>query len=328
MKLREIEYGNILGASGVQGFFGEGYAFHRMLGPLRPNFDGMTFVAKTTTLLETVGNMPLTVNFAPKEIKPRCIYVDLVREIALNAVGLSGPGVEALLEKRKWQMRTDSFMISFMPTTTTSAEGRLDEMRKFVEVLKRYLPYFRGKVALQINITCPSVGLNPTELAGELVGLLEIAAELGIPLMPKFNPLVPPELVVEISQHPAYDATCFSNTIPFGKLDAINWKYHFPHGSPLAKFGGGGLSGPELLPIVGRWIGKAYHAGMKKPMNVGGGISDIKSINYLLEWGLRPGVDSVFIGTVAMMRPWRVQKIIEHANIVLKELPWEKSQAA
>ena len=48
MRLRNIDFGPVFGASGVQGFFGEGYLHHKFLRFLGLNFDGCTFVAKTT----------------------------------------------------------------------------------------------------------------------------------------------------------------------------------------------------------------------------------------------------------------------------------------
>lgn len=337
MKLRDTDFGPILGASGVQGFFGEGYPFHRLLGPLGPNFDGMTFVAKTTTLNKREGNMPLRADLTPRELKPRCIWVSPRRGIALNAVGLSGPGASAFLDPYKmpprpktrgypggyglwpWTRRLSAFMISFMPDGKT-AEERIDEMKRFTDLLGKWLPSFKAKVGLQINVSCPNTGLDPTKLVGEVVGLLDIASALGIPLMPKFNLLAPPETVVEMSKHDAYDATCISNTLPFGALaDRVPWERYFPHGSPLAKFGGGGLSGEVLRPLVGEWIERAYAAGMQKPMNVGGGIMKPSHIDFYVSRGLRPGVDSVFIGSVAMLRPWRVAGIIRYAKEVLAE---------
>src|SRR3989344_1339380 len=159
MKLRGIDYGNVLGASGVQGFFVEGYTFHRLLGPLGPNFDGMTFVAKTTTLRARAGNMPLTETYEPGEWKPACIWANLLRATALNAVGLSGPGIEKLLEGRRphlglyrWQMRHGSFFISFVSIEDT-VEKRYAEMRGFVKILKPRLQAFHGFPALQINVS-------------------------------------------------------------------------------------------------------------------------------------------------------------------------------
>jgi len=57
--MRGIDFGPVWGASGVLGFFGEGYWYHRYWKPFGLNFSGVTFVAKTTTLKERSGNMPL-----------------------------------------------------------------------------------------------------------------------------------------------------------------------------------------------------------------------------------------------------------------------------
>ena len=54
VKLRGIEFGNVLAASGVQGFFGEDYWFHKLT---RPNFSGVTFVSKTATVSPRPGNL-------------------------------------------------------------------------------------------------------------------------------------------------------------------------------------------------------------------------------------------------------------------------------
>ncbi len=57
MKLRGVEFGKVFAASGMQGFFGEGYWYHRFLKPFGLNFEGITFVAKTTTLNPRAGKI-------------------------------------------------------------------------------------------------------------------------------------------------------------------------------------------------------------------------------------------------------------------------------
>ncbi|HEY4496609.1 MAG TPA: hypothetical protein VI432_00460, partial [Candidatus Paceibacterota bacterium] len=145
MMLRGIDFGPVWGASGAQGFFGEGYWYHRPLGPFGLDFSGATFVAKTTTLNPRPGNMPLRRNFTPKEFLPRSIIINPVKGIALNAVGLSGPGAEALFEKHLWQRREDPFFISFMSVAKTPDE-RIEELVAFVELFKKRLEHFRGRV--------------------------------------------------------------------------------------------------------------------------------------------------------------------------------------
>src|SRR5579863_1490269 len=105
--------GKVQGAAGVQNFFREGWWFHLYLHLVGLTFWGVTFVAKTTTLKPRLnpsrgeGNMPMRLDgVTPLEKFPKCIHLTLrmwLDGIVLNAVGLSGPGIEALLATDKWQ---------------------------------------------------------------------------------------------------------------------------------------------------------------------------------------------------------------------------------
>ena len=109
MKLRDIEFGNILGASGVQGFFGEGYWFHKLYKLLfgkRFDFSGMTFVAKTATLHERKGNVKT--GFL-EMLFPQWIYVNFWQGQVLNAMGLPNEGFRALLTRGLWQERKEGY---------------------------------------------------------------------------------------------------------------------------------------------------------------------------------------------------------------------------
>ncbi|MEK7078406.1 MAG: hypothetical protein AAB911_02450, partial [Patescibacteria group bacterium] len=113
---------------------------------------------------------------------------------------------------------------------------------------------------------------------------------------------------VDIANHSACDAICISNTIPWGQLpDRIDWEGLFGSKiSPLAHLGGGGLSGKPLLPLVIDWITKARRVGLRKHINAGGGILSIKD-------GMKvfmAGADSISLGSIAFLRPWRVEGII------------------
>lgn len=317
MKVKGIEFGPVLGASGIQGFFGEGYPYHRYLAIL-PGFDfsDMTFVAKTMTLLPNKGNMPMADDLiTPREFKPRCIEVNIRRALALNAVGLSNPGAGHLFCQGKWQQREKPFFLSFM-SIKKNVKDRLLELREFVGIFSQHLPEFKAPVGLQINFSCPNVGLEShpwQEMRDEVWASLEIASLLQIPLMPKFNVLTPMRVVNEIVHHHC-DAICVSNTIPWGALpDKIHWQEFFGgSGSPLeAKgFSAGGLSGAPLLPLVCEWVRVARRWGIKVPINAGGGILHPQNVDQLKD----VGASSVFVGSVAMLRPWRVKSIIKRAH--------------
>ncbi len=309
MELRGIKFKKVWCASGVQGFFGEGYWFHQPLKPFGLDFAGATFVAKTTTLLENKGNMELNPDFTPRELLPDCIWAPPWKDYALNAIALSGPGARALFERYEWQKRTKPFFISFMSIEDTP-EKRLEELRCFLNVLNIYvheLEDFRAPVGLQINYSCPSVGLHLDALLREVSDALDTASRARIPLMPKFNLLIPVEAARDISRHPACDGICMSNTIPFNQLPKDMRRKLFGFApSPLAKYGGGGLSGGPLLPFLLAWLTKARRVGLEKPINGGGGIlslGDAKAVLYA-------GADSIFLGSIAFKRPWRVRHII------------------
>lgn len=150
IKLRGINFGSVFLASGALNFWGQGWPFHKPY-KLLPgfNFSGATFITKTTTLGKRDGNMPLNKRLQPQEFLPDCIRVYPKKGVVLNAVGLSGPGAKALINSGKWQKIRDPFIISFM-AVGDSKEERLEEIKRFSEMLKEALPAFAAKVALKL----------------------------------------------------------------------------------------------------------------------------------------------------------------------------------
>ncbi|MDP1709634.1 MAG: hypothetical protein Q8L21_01980 [Candidatus Komeilibacteria bacterium] len=263
-----------------------------------------------------LGNMWLDrVTLQPLHWRPDCVWYDWRRGITLNAVGLSGPGARALLDRGLWQQRTEPFFISFMSVAATP-EARLAELGRFVETLSWYKEGFRVRFGLQINISCPNVGLDPKILVPEARSALDIAAVLGIPLIVKISVEAKPQDVANIAKHPACDALCVGNTIKFGHLpEQIDWVGLFgtadPAKSPLAKYGGGGLSGPPLLPVLGEWLYRYRQIDQKTPISACGGIFSVRDALWLLEYR---GANAIELGTVATLRPWRLQRIIRAVN--------------
>ncbi len=310
MRLRGIDFGNALGASGVQGFFGEGYWFHKPWAPLGLDFRGATFVAKTATLLAREGNMRLGADLGPAEYFPDCVRMKPARGVALNAIGLSNPGLPVLLGMGEWQRRTDPFLLSIMSLAGTP-EARLDEMKAMIDLIGMHKDTFDAPIGLQINLSCPNTDHKPSELIRESAKILEVAGKLGIPVMPKYSIATAPIAVIrELQDHSDCDAICVSNTLPFG-WEELDWaKVWGDTVSPLAKYKGGGLSGAPLRPLVCEWITKLRTAGFRKPINGGGGILTPEDVRHYQQ----AGASSIFVGSVAMLRPWRVRSIIAEAN--------------
>src|SRR3989344_2080540 len=231
MELRGIEFPPALGASGVQGFFGDPrhpeYKHSLIIKALFGDiFEGMGFVAKTATSYPNKGNVQLSAKdgFSFEELSPKAIHVMPFKKAALNAVGLSNEGYEFLLNTGIWQERLDPFMLSFMPIGSTS-EVRKTETERFVLFLKKELPNFNSEIALQVNLSCPNTGHAQQMLLDEANVFFEILGELNIPLVPKINAVLPINVASKLMDHPLVDALCVSNTIPFGEFaHKIDWR--------------------------------------------------------------------------------------------------------
>ncbi len=322
LTLRGKNYGSVFCAPGALGFFGEGYPYHKMAKYFGMSWRGTGFVSKTITYPAREGNMPLQSDrLTPVErLMPRCIVVKPFSGHVLNAVGLSGPGAEWALGTGRWQQRIDPFMISFM-SVAGSADERLAETQKFVELLKGQLPYFRGKPAIQANRACPNSGHLPDDFYEETTEMLNLLGELDIPVVVNFNPTVPVDVMQATAAHDVCDALWIANTIPWGD-PRIDWEKIFgSNESPLAArdlqvAGGGGLSGPACLPWTAETVKSARKAGITKPIVAGNGIQRARDV----EWLRNPeaiNADAVAIGCVGMVRPWRMRNIIKTSSFLL-----------
>lgn len=316
MILQSIDFGNVFLASGALNFFGEGWPYHKLY-KMIPGFDfsGATFISKTSTLYQRAGNMPLTVELQPKQLMPSCIKVYPFRGVVLNSVGLSGPGIKALLELDKWQRLRKPFLLSFMAVDATP-EKREEEVKIFTDLLGQAMADFSTQVGLEINISCPNTQHNPSELIREAVSQLEIASKLGIPLVIKLNILASSDAVKEICNSGLCDAIECSNTIPWGQIpEVISWHDLFDTTtSPLAHLGGGGLSGWPLIEIVADWIKRVRDVGIALPIIAGGGIGCRWSYEQDILAYKKAGADGIAIGTAMMLRPWRIRRIVDFSS--------------
>jgi len=334
MKLRGIDFGNVFNASGARGFNGEGYWFHLPWRLFGLDYAGSTFTAKTTTLMPRPGNMSVDAKGRMTSWLPDCIVVKPWAGVALNAVGLSGPGILALVEEWQKRMPEDAHESDDRPPMVVSLMGvgataldRLHELKAMKTLLQplvvsRHRLYDSPRLAVQINFSCPNVGLDPSHLVSEITDALDAMYMPAVPVMVKLNALVPTSVARSISAHEVCDAIVISNTIPWGQLsNYIDWKGLFGSDtSPLAKYGGGGLSGKPLLPIVVDWICAARKAGVEKPIVGGGGILSVEDADAVLD----AGANAIELGSVSILRPWRVRRIIRSVNFRFKFEAFEK----
>lgn len=320
--IRGIDFGSAWAASGAQNFFGEGWPYHRKMKNMFPkgfDFSGATFVAKTTTLDPREGNMPLNEQLMPTEKMPTCIHVNWwswLRGAALNAVGLSGTGARNLFEKGKWQERTEPFFLSFMSVAESVGE-RTKQFAAFVDLFAEVLPYFQARVGLQLNVSCPNVGHGTSgddQFCEEVRTILDLARQKisEVPIVVKITATVSVESGLTIAQHEQCDGLCVSNTISWNDLP--RWVRLRDFGrikSPLQKFGGGGYSGGSYLrKLTLKWIREFRERDQVTHINAGGGILHPRHAKAYKQ----VGASSVSLGSIAFLRPWRLQKCIKEAQ--------------
>jgi dihydroorotate dehydrogenase len=328
LRLFGVNYGPVQCASGAMGWFGEGYWYHNWVPGL--DWAGCAFVSKTTTLERREGNMPFydveivkqrKHHFRPQERFPKSVVTFPWKGAVLNSVGLSGPGAKALFETGQWQDKKEPFFISFMSIAKT-LEERKQETKAFVEMVELFEVDFGTQFGIQVNLSCPNTGHDTSKIAeeaAEILGLFQgLRKSCQIPIVPKFNVLYPVEAVREIE--PLCDAICTSNTLPWGQLPAeVDWRDYSacvhaePPVSPLAHLGNGGLSGAPLLPLVEEWVKAARGRKIDIPIIAGGGILRPRDVDVLAN----AGADAVFLGTIAILRGWRLRATIRRAHRLL-----------
>lgn len=305
-------FGPVWDAAGARGFDGSGWGHHWLLRLLGLRCRGSTFVAKTITAEPRLGNTPFeaTPPYRPLRTFPDSVVFWPRKRTTLNAWGLSGPGVEALAEMFLDFHPTENFQVSFMPVGADRA-SRLEETQKFARVLGAVLKYLGVVVGVQLNASCPNTDHNLDEFVNELKEHLDILAELGIMVFVKESVDTPFTQMLEVVGHAACTGLVTTNCVAWRNLP--DWKKVSLTGgleSPLAKYGGGGISGPYLLPFVVNRIRRYRQAGFAKHINGGGGVSCVADAKWLFE----AGADSIFWGTVANYAPWQVPRIIRYAQ--------------
>ena len=312
-----IDFGPVWAMSGMLNFYSDGWPYHKILKLIGINFSKITFVSKTTTLNPNAGNMPLKKNLMPVEFLPKSVYQDFLHGYALNAISLSGPGAKQIIASEKLKKMTEPFQLSFMSVAPDETE-RLNEFKKFTEILLREYPKYKARIGLQLNVTCPNTEHDNPEMK-EILKMLDMCdplVEKGIAIILKISVEMPALNVLRFGEHKNCHAICTSNTVNFGSMpEKIDWKKMFPDGSPLLKRNlnirkPGGLSGAPLLPLVIEQIKTLRKAGFKKHINGGGGILHKSDVDKIIE----AGADSISIGSVAFLNPLAVPGIIRRAK--------------
>ena len=213
----------------------------------------------------------------------------------LNAIGLQGPGVEALIRDFAPQWATWDF-----PVLVNINGETVDE---YGELAAR-LDGVPGVAGLEVNISCPNVlegglffGNNPSSAAAVTAA---VRRRTRLPIWVKLTPAVTD--IAEIARACAAagaDALSAINTF-------VGMSFDLRSRRPRLAFRTGGLSGPAIRPLAVYLAYRAARAVSIPVVGVGGITSAEDAMEFLLA-----GCKAVQVGTATFVDPNAIGKTVE-----------------
>ena len=215
----------------------------------------------------------------------------------LNAVGLAGPGVAA------WRASNLPALLARGASVVGSIWGRTVE--EFADAASAMRD--ARLVALEVNASCPNLESRSTMFAHSALATAEVvraAKVAGLPLWIKLSPNTPD--LVEIAGaalDAGADALVLVNTVLGLSIDVERRR-------PSLGNGGGGVSGPGILPVALRAVFDCRVAYPDAPIiGVGGVATGEDAVAMLMA-----GANAVEVGTAIFASPrapWLVLEGVE-----------------
>jgi len=221
----------------------------------------------------------------------------------LNAIGLQGPGVDALIRDYAPQWATWDFPVLVNINGESAAE--------YGELAAR-LDGVPGVAGFEINISCPNVeqgGMyfgNDPRAAATVVEAVRRRTRL--PVWVKLTPMVTDiRVIARAAEAAGADALCAVNTFVGMSID-LN------AGRPRLSFRSGGLSGPAIRPLAVHLAHQAARAVRVPVIGVGG----ISRAEDALEF-LVAGCAAVQVGTATFVDPRAIANVHDGIAVYLAQ---------
>lgn len=215
----------------------------------------------------------------------------------LNAVGLAGPGVAA------WRSEFLAPLRARGATVVASIWGRTNE--EFAEAAR--LMIGAEVVALEVNVSCPNLESRSTMFAHSAVATAEVVRAskvAGLPLWIKLSPNTPDLVdIAGAAIDAGADALVLVNTVLGLGIDIERRRASLGNG-------GGGVSGPGILPVALRAVYECHAAYPHTPIVGVGGVSTGEDAVAMVMAGAR----AVQVGTATFANPrapWSIQRGME-----------------
>jgi len=213
----------------------------------------------------------------------------------LNAIGLQGPGVEALIRDYAPQWASWDFPVLVNINGETVGE--------YAELAAR-LDGVPGVSGLEINISCPNVreggmffGNDPRSAAAVTAAVRQ---RTSLPVWVKLTPAVTD--ITEIAracEEAGADALSAVNTF-------VGMSFDLQSRQPRLAFHTGGLSGPAIRPLAVYLAHRTARAVSIPVVGIGGIAAAEDAMEFLLA-----GCKAVQVGTATFVDPNAIGKIVE-----------------
>jgi len=227
------------------------------------------------------------------------------KDFLINAVGLSGPGVEGESEEIKYIKKNTK-----APVIASIAGGTVKEFGAVAKKISLAKPDL-----IEVNISCPNV---EAEFGKPFGTDAKVAAKVtetvkentSIPIIVKLTPNV--EDIASIAkavEKAGADAVSAINTVgPEKIVDTIT-------GKPFLANKSGGISGPRIFPISTRMVKQIYRT-VKIPIIGMGGVTYGKDAVKMIKMG----ACAVGVGSAVYFREIDVfKKICDEMRLIMKK---------
>lgn len=212
----------------------------------------------------------------------------------LNAVGLAGPGVAVWRERYLPDLegRGCAVVASIWGRTVTEFAEAAEAMRG------------ANVVAIEVNASCPNLESRSSIFAHSALATAEIvraSKAAGLPIWIKLSPNTPELIeIADAAIDAGADALVLANTVLGLAIDIEQRRTSLGHG-------GGGVSGPGILPVTLRCVYECRAAFPETPIvGVGGVSSGDDAVAMIMA-----GANAVEVGTATFAdprAPWKIQQ--------------------
>jgi len=211
----------------------------------------------------------------------------------LNAIGLQGPGVDALIRDYAPRWAAWDFPV------LVNING--DSVSEYGELAER-LDGVPGVAGFEINISCPNVeqgglyfGNDPRAAAAVTEA---VRKRTTLPVWVKLTPMVTDiGVIARAVEGAGADALCAVNTFVGMSIDLNAYK-------PRLSFRTGGLSGPAIRPLAVHLAHQAARAVSIPVIGIGGVTTAEDALEFLVA-----GCSAVQVGTATFVNPQAIAEI-------------------